>query len=336
MNKVSKGNIMCKSIAEGGMRCAHHTGGPYRTALKAFKLRENESNTAELVDKATKYASTPSGAATLAKTLETLDQDTHLSGILTDSLHRGIEAYRENKKRSELLQQETRRIASVEWSKSLPSSHVADTSYRKLISEELDLDENTFNLAWEVTLSEAADNALDPRSLPHARYVVKDEMGEVSATPQDPVYLTVVDNFEKLSAYARQKKRSRADHLDDVGGLWIRYENDRLSEVLRCVDYNSETKDLNVAIQGKDQGEEHWYTYREVPQDIVDSLCSARSMGRFYAYVFSGLESNSALPYKSKDEVSFVVRISNNLTPIEAGAGPVPKDIEKRLTMPRS
>lgn len=322
---------MCKSIAEGGIRCAHHTRPQYLDAIKEFKKTKTPSSMEELSIAATKYAATPSGAKAIETSILSDTTDDNLKDLLADALVRGRAEYAENKALTAEIENRARGAAISEWCRALPSSPEADKAYRNQLASDLDLDEESFSFAWAV--AETEFDAMEEKDLTFlpARYLIQNSQGSVFGTPISPTYLATAANFEKLAAYARKQKRNRQDHKDAHGTLWIRYENDTLSEVLRSVDYDPESARLTVGLATDQPSGTIFYTYKDVSSDLVEHLCSARSMGRFYAHVFSSSSDGGSFAGRTLEDYAFVKHTSNNLLPTSYSAGPVPKGIHEKL-----
>lgn len=322
---------MCKSIAEGGLRCAHHTRPAYLESLKKFQKDGNASTIESLSVNATKYAATPSGAKAIQQTLIADGTSDALRDVLSDALARGQREYEENKELTADIDNRSRGTSISLWARNLPVSEEADVEYRKTLTHDLDLDDDSFSLAWAVAESEFAKMDESELDFLPARFLVKDSAGQISGTPITPSYLATAQNFEKLAAYARKQKRNRLDHTDPNGTLWIRYENDALSEVLRSVSYQQDSQELTVGLVSHGTNDTVFYSYKDVNPELVDQLCSARSMGRFYAHVFGSSPEGGSFKGRSLEDYAFVKHTSNNLIPTTYSAGKVPKGVHEKV-----
>lgn len=147
---------------------------------------------------------------------------------------------------------------------------------------------------------------LDEGEGPRARFV---------GTPMDVASTRAIAHLEDIAAEVRRTRRSEIETVDEDGTRWVKYSNERLSEVLRGVHYDEENKELKVWLAVKNSPDTVDYSYKNVHPSLVKQLVSARSMGRFYAYVFSPESPDASFEGATVNKYTFATHIANGLLP---------------------
>lgn len=80
---------MCKSAAEGGQRCASHTGKTLKTAIARYKASPSDDTYMAVQAARAEFASTPTGAATLMKQMDGLSAESADGWAIRQALKRG-------------------------------------------------------------------------------------------------------------------------------------------------------------------------------------------------------------------------------------------------------
>lgn len=328
---------MCKSIAEGGLRCASHTRPAYVAALAAARTGPLEAaSQLALAEAAQAYAATPTGFKAAARDVETLRTEDKVvaAAVIDEAMSRGRADYLNAKEATRLIEQEQLRAEVTNWARAVPVHPAALEEYKSLLARDLGLDDDGLELALAAQrFASAHDPApLDPGDIAAARYVTVHD-GQYVGTGTDPNTLRMIADLERLAADARRAKRAGLEHVDTDGRRWVRYENDHLSEVLRAVHYDPDTHDLNVVLKADENSPDAGptYTYKDVHPSMFEALICARSMGRLYSYTFSRLHNHGSLGNAGADDFSFAIAAANAMTPIGSSTGPVPVKVPRRL-----
>lgn len=341
---------MCKSIAEGGMRCAAHTRPAY--AAKLAELRSvteiTQEDHAAFTEAARAYAATPTGSKAVAADIEALaDSNPDLSEALRAAATQGAQDYRDAKEAVKNLEQEATRAEVISWANEVPEDPYAREKYIQMVAKDLSLDPETLDLmvAAQAYASENEPSVLEVGDLEAARFITVARDGSHVGTGTDPVSMRIIADMERMAAKARRSRREQLETVDGEGRRWVMYENESLSEVLQSVNYDADSQQLNVTLRPKTavtgqplfpntpthELEGPSYTYHDVSPSLVRALVSARSMGRFYAYVFSRLPQGGSLNGKTANDYSFAVHAANNMSPTQRATGPVPVKVPNNL-----
>jgi hypothetical protein len=228
---------------------------------------------------------------------------------------------------------ESRRDATTTWADTVPDGPAATAAYFALLAEELDTTEDDIAFRYrllEASAASGADLAGEPDTRA-GRFILRDGDTGLVGTPNTPAACRAVADLETLAADRRREKRAHLEQVEEDGTRWVRYSNDRYSEILRAVHYDQENGELTVHLADKrtatssDALHTSTYTYKDVHPSIVRHLVSARSMGRFYSYVFSRKADGSSLTGETLKNYTFLAHYSNFMWPTRRGTtGPVP------------
>lgn len=327
---------MCKSIAEGGLRCASHTRPAYATALAAVRSGTLEvNNQFTFAEAAQAYAATPAGRKAATADIQALRAEGKdvAATVLAESVERGHQDYLAAKEATRLIEQEQLRSEVVAWARNVPAHQAAMDEYKRLLSRDLGVTDESLELlvAAQGYASANEPSALEPGDLAAARYITIHE-GQYVGTPIDSGSLRMMADLERLAAEARRNKRATVEYVDLNERRWVRYENDHLSEVLRAVHYDPETRDLTVVLTPNGNVTEPSYRYRDVHPSMFEELISSRSMGRLYSYAFSRLAADGSMGNATANDFSFAIASANALSPIGSSTGPVPVKMPRRLS----
>jgi hypothetical protein len=264
----------------------------------------------------------------LAKTRVALDEETKEQDVKTNY---GALASVVQKLNVDDPEANERKKNIVTWAQHVPEDEYALNSYFKILSEELDASEEDIRFRFDLLKNAAkADIEISGEpDLEHARFIVPNAKRNLVGTPKDANSCRAIADLETLAAEKRREKRSLVETVEEDGTVWVRYTNNRVSEILRAVNYNEETKELTVQLATKatatDAANTVEYKYQNVHPTIVKQLVSARSMGRFYYYVFANARHNSNMGNVPLKEYSFVAQYSNFMWPTNGQfKGPVP------------
>lgn len=326
---------MCKSKSEGGLRCAAHTRPAYQRALKIATMVSGNTSADALLTAAEAYAATPAGYKAIESDIANFESNGNriLAITLEKARDLGLEEYKSNKEATKAIEQETLRANILAWARSeVPTDPSATEAYREMLKKDLDLDDAELDFLIETQRIASAEEPtpLEVGELDKARFITGPS-GQWVGTPTDPTSLRMVADLERLASTKRREKRQRLEHIDSSDRRWVRYENDSLSEVLRAVQYDKESKTLNVTLRGRTEDELPEYTYNDVSPSLFNTMISARSMGRFYAFVFAKMPQNGSMRGMTPKDFSFAVHAANNMHPIGRATGPVPVKLPKRL-----
>lgn len=324
---------MCKSLAEGGMRCAAHTRPAYVRALAQVAANPaSDTDSLEAFGHAARaYAATPTGYKAVLKEVEerTNAGQIELATLLEISARNGEMDYRASKDATRIIEQEQRRAEALNWARSVPDSPLAWDEYRKLVMQDLNVDANTFDALVMAEQSRLAAQPLGATGdVADSRFIVTLDGESYIGTSSDPVVTRTVAGLEALAAETRRAQRGRLETVDNDGRMWVRYENNTLSEVLQSVSYHESTKTLDVSLFHHNDHSLPGtrYTYQGVSPSVFKALTSARSMGRFYSMVFSGHANGADLGQAKANEFSFAVAAANFMAPVGEAKGPVPRN----------
>jgi hypothetical protein len=315
---------MCKLKSEGGLRCASHTRPAYVTALREQMESDTLESSEETLRKAAEaYCSTPSGYSAVENEIERLETSGNLdtAAVLRTARERGHAQYLADKEATRLIQQEALRSEVVRWARAVPESDLATDEYHALVARDLDVDPASVPLA----LAEHSPTHLNDGA--PVRFITIGSDGGHVGTQTNPAALGLIEAAERLAAQSRRDKRERLEPENETGERVVRYENDELSEVLHTVRYSPESRTLSVTLRDKRSGQPSTspaYTYTHVSPSLFNALTSARSMGRFYSYVFSRVPNGGSLAGASDREYAFAVHAANSMSPLYPAAGPVP------------
>lgn len=326
---------MCKSKAEGGLRCAAHTRPAYQRALKIASTVSDSASADALLTAAEQYAATPTGYKAIEADIATLEASGNriLAITLEKARDLGLEEYNANKEATKAIEQETLRANIINWARSeVPEDPAATDAYRQMLKRDLDLNDADLDFLIETQRVAAMEDPtpLEVGELDQARFITG-QPGAWVGTPTDPTSLRLIADLERLAASKRREKRQRIEHVDASDRRWVKYENDSLSEVLRAVQYDKESKTLNVTLRGRTEHDLPEYTYNDVSPSLFNTMISARSMGRFYAFVFAKMPQNGSMRGLTPKDFSFAVHAANDMHPIRRATGPVPVKMPKRL-----
>jgi KTSC domain len=341
---------MCQSKAEGGMRCAAHTRPAYVSALNAAKTNATSETLGALAEAARAYAATNTGGKAVQGEADNLaTTNTEVSRILNASRALGLVDLAEAKAATKTLEQDALRRDILVWANEIPTDPYALERYEAMLAQDMSLDGEVVSsmIANQAFTLEENPSDFETGDLEAARYITLDRNGQHVGTGTDPVSLHVIASFERMASKARRSRREQLETVDNEGRRWVMYENEKvMSEVLQSVRYDEVNRALTVTLRPKsvragdnlfdEQTPTHEvagpeYTYHHVSPSMVRALVSARSMGRFYAYVFSGVPNGGSLGDKTANDVSFAVHAANNMTPITNATGPVPVKIPSHL-----
>jgi hypothetical protein len=341
---------MCQSKAEGGMRCAAHTRPAYTAALAAVHAASTEETVTALSAAAQAYASTTAGLkAVNVEIAAQQENDPELAATLIAARDRGVADLAEAKAAVKALEQETLRSEILAWARAVPADPYALEKYEQMLAKDMALDGETISLmiAAQHYASEMDPSPFEAGDLEAARFITLDRNGQYVGTGLDAASLRVIADFERMAAKARRSRREQLETVDSEGRRWVLYENEKvMSEVLQSVQYDENNWTLSVTLRPKsarpggslfdeatptNEVAGPSYTYTDVSPSMVRALVSARSMGRFYAYVFSNLAKGGSLGGRTANEVSYAVHAANNMTPVDRSTGPVPVKIPSHL-----
>ncbi len=323
---------MCKSLEDGGMRCAAHTRPAYKQALITFET-ETRHGAGTISTAAINYAATPSGQNDVLEDASRLEDAGDIIGAeeLRSYAKAGAEEYTLSRKRAEDIDQEIRRAESIRANRIIPESPEALKAYKELVKKELELTDEDFNL---ILASQESASTLDPAevgqdSIIAARYIIENEAGNLVGTATDNGTLRTIADLETLTAAARRQKRASIEQVDENGRRWVKYENQDRSQVLQSVLYNEEENSLKVSLFAKGKSTDirgPEYAYQGVSKSLFNALISARSMGRLYATVLSPTGDNGNLENATARDFSQAVHMANNMFPTGQGhRGPAPR-----------
>jgi hypothetical protein len=288
-----------------------------------------------LLTAAEAYAATPAGYKAIENDIATLEASGNriLAITLEKARDLGLEEYNSNKEATKAIEQETLRANIIAWARAeVPTHSSATEEYREMLKKDLDLNDADLDFLIETQRIASAEEPtpLEVGELDKSRFITGPS-GQWVGTPTDAVSLRMIADLERLASTKRREKRQRIEHIDADDRRWVKYENDSLSEVLRAVQYDKDTKTLNVTLRGRSEDELPEYTYNEVSPSLFNTMISARSMGRFYAFVFAKMPQNGSMRGLTPKDFSFAVHAANNMHPIGRATGPVPVKLPKRL-----
>jgi hypothetical protein len=296
---------------------------------------EGNTSADALLTAAEAYAATPAGYKAIESDIAALEASGNriLAITLEKARDLGLEEYNSNKEATKAIEQETLRANILAWARAeVPTHSSATEEYREMLKKDLDLNDADLDFLIETQRIASAEEPtpLEVGELDKSRFITGPS-GQWVGTPTDSVSLRMIADLERLASTKRREKRQRIEHIDADDRRWVKYENDSLSEVLRAVQYDKETKTLNVTLRGRSEEELPEYTYNEVSPSLFNTMISARSMGRFYAFVFAKMPQNGSMRGMTPKDFSFAVHAANNMHPIGRATGPVPVKLPKRL-----
>lgn len=316
---------MCKSKAEGGMRCAAHTRPAFTAAMRERLSGGGDDLTLSRAAEA--YAATPSGQKVVRAEIASLEEirDVHTAALLRSAADTGQRHLDAAKEATAAIENETARAAAHAWAGNLPTERRALDEYFAMAASEVGVEPSDIELRFESFRAAAEAGELDAApDLDQCRYVTADEDAPRAGTPTDPASLRALAELEAMAADIRRERRARVETVDDEGTRWVKYENEDLSEVLRTVGYDPATRTARIALVPHTGTAERLYVYRDVHPSLIKTMVSARSMGRFYSLVFSGAPADS-LGDRSVRHFSFAAHAANGLVPFTRSTGPVPR-----------
>jgi hypothetical protein len=321
---------MCKSLAEGGMRCAAHTRPAFTRSLNSAVANPHDVDTiSNLENAAIAYAATPTGQKAVMAEARAQGNagQMELASLLHAAAVRGEADYQASKEATRIIEQEERRSEALAWATRVPEDPRAWAQYERLVMQDLNVDETTLAMLASAEQARTAQPATGG-DIADSRFIITLDGENYIGTSMDPTVTRTIAGLEKLAAETRLAQRSRIETTDIDGRTWVRYENNTLSEVLQSVSYHSETKTLDVSLfNHRDRGlPGSRYTYHGVTPSVVKALTSARSMGRFYSMVFSGLSNGGDLGGAKAKDFSFAVAAANFMAPVGDAKGPVPRN----------
>lgn len=217
----------------------------------------------------------------------------------------------EKERKQEELREEVHRFAS-----NVPVGEAALESYFEMVAKDLDTNSDDVRLRYE-TLRAIHDTeaAPAPPDWEKVRFVMPNPDGRgFIGTPIDNASIRALAHLESLAADKRREGRSRVEEVDEDGVRWVKYSNERLSEVLRGVVYDETSGNLKVWLAAKGAAPV-MYSYQNVHPSLIRQLVSARSMGRFYAYTFSPESPDASFADRTVNNYSFAAHIANGLLP---------------------
>lgn len=227
----------------------------------------------------------------------------------------------QKERQQEELREEVHRFAS-----NVPVGEAALDSYFTMVAKDLDADETDVRLRYETLRAiHDTEDAPEPPDWEKVRFIMPNPDGTgFLGTPVDNASIRAISHLESLAADKRREKRSMVEEVDEEGVRWVRYSNERLSEVLRGVVYDETSGNLKVWLAAKGS-KPVMYSYQDVHPSLVRQLVSARSMGRFYAYTFSPESPDASFAGRTVNNYSFAAHIANGLLPIgRTSTGRVP------------
>lgn len=323
---------MCRSIADGGLRCAAHTRPGYLAAMKPLTLGESLTTAQKslLEVAATAYASTPNGVKQVredAVKYASLRKPV-ITAILRRAVTEGEDNYKIAREASVHVEGELLRKEVTQWAASVPSSDVAVNTYLELLSTELGVTVDEVQGKFSELQERANSGELEVAAgIDKVRFLTLDGK-RVAGTGTEPHILDLIAEMERFAGETRRIRRSALEEVERDGTRWVKYGNESLSEIVRSVKYNRDTRiaKISLAIKGSDPIE---YTYIDVAPSLVRTLVSARSMGAFYAYVFAPLPNEGSLGNRTTRQYSYAAHAANNMFPISESTGPVPRKFLK-------
>lgn len=323
---------MCKSISEGGLRCAAHTRPGYLAAIKPLTLGVtlDKGQKALLGVASTAYASTPNGIKQVREdaTKYARSRKHEIAAILRNAVEEGERNYKSAREASVQIEGELLRKEVIDWAASVPSSDVAVNSYLQLLATELDLTVAEVQAKFsDLQAQSNLGNVEHVAEIDKIRYLTLDGK-RVAGTGTEPQTLDLIAEMERLAGETRRIRRSAVENVDVDGTRWVKYGNESLSEIVRSVKYNRATRVAKISLAIKDS-EPVEYTYTNVAQSLIRTLVSARSIGAFYAYVFAPLPNGGSLGNKTTRQYSYASHAANNMFPIAESTGPVPRKFLK-------
>ena len=320
---------MCKSIAEGGLRCAAHTRKGYIAAIKPVLEGEKLTPTqvSVLYTTATAYASTPKGQEAVQADIEhfTKKRNKEIVNILSISAKNGEESYLNAKEATAIISNEVLRQEVTEWAAGVPVTSSAKKDYIKLLASDLDASEAEV-VTLLTGLEEDARNGLIRKANKSQmiRFLSLGANNRVGGTPTTPEFLDAIAEVERRAGEVRSARRMQIEPVEKDGTRWLKYENDAISEIVRAVKYNRDTRTAYITIAPKG-GEMLEYYYEDVDPKIIRALVSARSMGGLYAYIFASRPNGGTLENQTTHQYSYAIHAANKVFPIQESHGPVPR-----------
>jgi hypothetical protein len=331
---------MCQSRAEGGLRCAAHTRPGYLTALNAVIASEYSTGAEITLQVATQaYAATPNGYKATSADIDRLVNAGKIEASIALAVAReqGHNDYLASKEASKAIEMEQRRGEAIAWAQNIPEGDEATQAYVRLIAAELNRDEQTIALSIYDPAIAAMNNLLlgpDSAEILESRFIVARPDGTYVGTPADPLRARTIADLERRTASARRAKRQTHETVDAEGRRWVRYENNDHSEVLQSVNYDSDNKTLEVSLFARDTDINQKgpsYAYKNVDPAMFNALISARSMGRVFAFVFSGSANNADMTGATPRNYSFALQVANFMAPTSNARGPVPRNLSSLI-----
>lgn len=323
---------MCKSISEGGLRCAAHTRPGYLAAIKPLTLGEtlDKGQKALLEVAATAYASTPNGIKQVKEdvTKYARSRKHEIAAILRRATEEGERNYKAAREASVAIEGELLRKEVTTWAANVPPSNTAVNAYLKLLSTELGLTVAEVQAKFsDLQEQHNLGNVEHAAEIDKIRYLML-EGKRVAGTGTEPQTLDLIAEMERLAGDTRRIRRSSVESVESDGTRWVKYGNESVSEIVRSVKYNRETRVAKISLAIKDS-EPVEYTYIDVAPSLIRTLVSARSIGAFYAYVFAPLPNGGSLGNKTTRQYSYASHAANNMFPIAESTGPVPRKFLK-------
>lgn len=320
---------MCKSIAEGGLRCAAHTRKGYVSALKPVLDGEKitPAQVSVLYIIATAYASTPRGQEAVQADIEHFSKkrNKEMVNILSISAKNGQESYEKAKEATAIISNEVLRQEVTEWASGVPVTPSAKKDYIRLLASELDTSEDeVFTLLTNLEDDSRKGLIRKANKSQMIRFLSLASNNRVGGTSTTVEFLDAIAELERRAGEVRRARRTQNEPVDKDGTRWLKYENDAVSEIVRAVRYNRDTRTAYITIAPKG-GELLEYYYEDVDPKIIRALVSARSMGGLYAYIFASRPNGGSLENQTTHQYSYAIHAANKVFPIQESHGPVPR-----------
>jgi hypothetical protein len=317
---------MCDPISQGGVKCATHTRPNFVEALRLIDAGKPFTPTLQrtLIVSATDYAQTRTGLEQV-KTCATKygrARKRAVATILKDAAIEGAKRAEVAKLTAAKIKADAARKEALLWASTAPTHKRALDEYYAIISTDLKFSIPEAVSKYDALHEKAKLGVLPiPSALNQLRFITL--MGKKSVgTDTDPATLATITALEQECIEARLLSRGELSEEDSKGRTWVRYENESMSEIVRTVRYDYESEELEIGLLTGDIVS--LYSYSDLESTLVEALVSARSIGRFYAHVFSPELNGASMVGKSINNYSFAHYGSNKMVPFNKATGTVP------------
>ena len=317
---------MCEPISLGGSKCATHTRPNFIEALRVIDLGTPLTPKLQrtLSVSATDYAQTRTGLEQVKNCATKYGRARKhvVATILKEAAVEGAKRAEFAKLNVVRIKGDSVREEALLWASSTPTHKRALDEYSAIIATDLKISIPEALLKYNELHEKAKLGALPiPSTLNQLRFIAL--MGKKSVgTNTDDFTLATISALEQECLEARLLSRGEKSEKDSKGRIWVRYENESMSEIVRTIRYDYESETLEIGLL---TGEiVSLYSYLDVEATLVEALVSARSIGRFYAHVFSSEANGASMIGKSINNYSFAHYGSNKMVPFNKATGTVP------------